>query len=39
MKSVLKALPFIVVLAFFKSILSPFYNSFTTLQYLKNLNF
>jgi hypothetical protein len=30
-KSVLKVLPFIVILAFFKGILSPFCSSFTTL--------
>jgi hypothetical protein len=30
-KSTLKILPFIVTLAFFKGILSPFYSSFTTL--------
>jgi hypothetical protein len=30
-KSVLKVLPFIVALAFFKGILSPFCSSFTTL--------
>jgi len=38
-KSTLKVLPFIVVLAFFKGILNPSYSSFTTLQYLKDLNF
>jgi hypothetical protein len=38
-KSALKVLPFIVALAFFKSILSPSYSSFATLQYLEDLNF
>jgi len=38
-KSVLKVLPFIVVLAFFKGILSPSCSSFTTLRYLEDLNF
>jgi len=38
-KSVLKVLPLIVVLAFFKGILSPSYSSFATLQYLEDLNF
>ena len=38
-KSVLKVLPLIVVLAFFKGILNPSYSSFTTLQYLEDLNF
>jgi hypothetical protein len=38
-KSALKVLPLIVVLAFFKGILSPSYSSFATLQYLKNLDF
>jgi hypothetical protein len=38
-KSVLKVLPFIIALAFFKGILSPFCSSFATLWYLKDLNF
>jgi len=38
-KSALKVLHFIVVLAFFKGVLSPSYSSFTTLQYLEDLNF
>jgi len=38
-KSALKVLLLIVVLAFFKGILSPSYSSFTTLQYLEDLNF
>jgi len=38
-KSILKVLPLIVVLAFFNSILSPSYSSFTTLRYLEDLDF
>jgi len=38
-KFALKVLPFIVVLAFFKGVLSPFYSSFATLRYLEDLNF
>jgi len=38
-KSALKVLPLIVALAFFNGILSPSYSSFTTLQYLEDLNF
>jgi len=38
-KSVLKVLPLVVVLAFFKGILSPSYSSFTTLRYLEDLDF
>jgi len=38
-KSILKVLPLIVVLAFFKDVLSPSYSFFTTLRYLEDLNF
>jgi len=38
-KSMLKVLPFIVVLACSKGLLSPSCSSFTTLQYLEDLNF
>jgi hypothetical protein len=38
-KSVLKVLPLIVTLAFFKGVLSPSYSSFATLQYLEDLDF
>jgi len=38
-KSTLKVLPLIVVLAFFKGILSPSYSFFATLRYLEDLNF
>ena len=38
-KSALKVLPLIVVLAFFKGVLSPSYSSFTTLRYLEDLDF
>jgi hypothetical protein len=38
-KSVLKVLPFVVALAFFKGILSPSCSSFATLWYLEDLNF
>jgi len=38
-KFTLKVLPLIVVLAFFKGILSPSYSSFTTLRYSEDLNF
>jgi hypothetical protein len=37
-KSILKVLPLIVVLAFSKGLLSPSCSSFTTLQYLEDLN-
>jgi hypothetical protein len=38
-KSVLKVLPLIVALAFFKGILSPSCSSFATLRYLEDLDF
>jgi len=38
-KSALKVLPLIVILAFFKGVLSPSYSSFTTLRYLEDLDF
>jgi len=38
-KSALKVLPFIVVLAFFKGVLSSSYSSFATLWYSEDLNF
>jgi len=38
-KSILKVLPLIVVLAFFKGILSPSCSFFATLRYLEDLNF
>jgi hypothetical protein len=38
-KSVLKVLPLIVTLAFFKGILSPSCSSFATLWYLEDINF
>jgi hypothetical protein len=38
-KSVLKVLPLIIALAFFKGILSPSYSSFITLWYLEDLDF
>jgi hypothetical protein len=38
-KFILKVLPFIVILAFFKGILSPSCSSFATLQYLEDFNF
>jgi len=38
-KSALKVLPLVVVLAFFKGILSPSCSSFATLRYLEDLDF
>jgi len=38
-KSTLKVLPLVVVLAFFKGILSPSCSSFATLQYSEDLDF
>jgi len=38
-KSTLKVLPLVVVLAFFKGVLSPFYSFFATLWYLEDLDF
>jgi len=38
-KSMLKILPLIVVLAFSKGLLSPSYSSFATLRYSEDLNF
>jgi len=38
-KSALKVLPLIIVLAFFKGVLSPSCSSFATLRYLEDLDF